>query len=229
MQMLESIKLTFADMLTPRITNLVIYILISSLIIFFLIIFVFWYLIPDLGYIGNILGFFFIGTLNFIWLFFIFSIATILFIPISTLISSLYSDKIIQQIEGNHYFYTTYPLKEGFWCGTYAGIKLLLWTSLIIIFLTPLLWIFSIGKYFSIILWIMINGYFIGKEYFELVAIRRLESNEIIEFRTKNYKRLYLGGLLCSLIFSIPILNLVAPAFTTIFTLHEFNKIKQTY
>ena len=75
----------------------------------------------------------------------------------------------------------------------------------------------------------MINGYFIGKEYFELVAIRRLESNEIIEFRAKNYKRLYLGGLLCSLIFFIPILNLVAPAFTTIFTLHEFNKIKQTY
>tara|TARA_B100001123_G_C14832127_1_gene836594 strand:+ start:4 stop:687 length:684 start_codon:yes stop_codon:yes gene_type:complete len=226
--MLESIKKTCEDIFTPTFINLFIYVLVSSLIVFFSIILFFWFLIPDLGYIGKILGFIFIGTLNVAWIFFIFSITTILFIPLSTLVFSLFSDKIIAQIEQKHYFYEPHPLKEGFLRGIFTGLKLLIWTLFLIVFFTPLLSILSVGKYFSIIFWIMINGYIIGKEYFELIAKRRLIEDEILKFRSENFKRLYLGGLLCSIIFSIPIINLIAPLFTTVFSIHEFNKIRLT-
>jgi len=56
-----------------------------------------------------------------------------------------------------------------------------------------LLFLFT-GPFFPIIFY-SINGYLLGREYFELVALRRMEFSEANALRKKNSFQIFLVGL----------------------------------
>jgi uncharacterized protein involved in cysteine biosynthesis len=71
-----------------------------------------------------------------------------------------------------------------------------------------------------------LNGYLLGREYFELVAARRLEPAKArILFRNR-LGRWWLGGVVIALMFSVPGLNLLAPVIGTAFMVHLFQSLQ---
>ncbi len=70
------------------------------------------------------------------------------------------------------------------------------------------------------ILVLAMNGYLLGREYFELVALRREPPGEVKRRRRANRFRLFSAGLLIALFSMIPLLNLLAPLFGTAFMVH---------
>src|SRR5229473_1181262 len=56
-----------------------------------------------------------------------------------------------------------------------------------------------------------LNGYLFGREYFEVVALRRLELTTVRALRTRFAGRVFLGGVAIAGLFAVPIVNLVAP------------------
>ena len=67
-----------------------------------------------------------------------------------------------------------------------------------------------------------INGYLLGREYFELVAFRRTGPTEAKALRKKHAFQLFLVGIFVAFMLTVPIVNLLAPIITTGMMVHLF-------
>jgi CysZ protein len=67
-----------------------------------------------------------------------------------------------------------------------------------------------------------VNGYLLSREYFELVALRRLEPAEARALRKANQGRLFVAGVGIALLLTIPVINLITPVVATATIIHLF-------
>jgi uncharacterized protein involved in cysteine biosynthesis len=71
-----------------------------------------------------------------------------------------------------------------------------------------------------------INGYLLGREYFELVAARRLDPVETRSLRRRHGRTLFIAGTLIAFLLTVPIVNLIAPLVGTAAMVHLFEAIR---
>ena len=203
----------------PNIFKWVLYTTILTLIALSLLSFGIVYYVKDwldtgIPFLGNFLMYG--ATLAAIWG------STILFVPTSTIIFSLFQDKIIDQIEEKYYPEVSKQLKIKFFTMLFAGIKLLGWSILINIIIFPLA-LFWGSSFFWIPINILITGYLISKEYSEALGLRKLSFIEVKELRNELFWQCWLFGIIGALIFFITIVNLFAAPFVAILILHTIN------
>ena len=67
-----------------------------------------------------------------------------------------------------------------------------------------------------------LNGYLLGREYFELVALRHLDAAAAVELRKRHRWRLFVAGVVMTFLFTVPIVNLVTPLIATAAMVHIF-------
>lgn len=72
--------------------------------------------------------------------------------------------------------------------------------------------------------WI-VNGYLLGREYFELVALRHVSIEAAKDLRRRHRTRIFLAGIVIALFATVPFLNLLAPLFATAFMVHTSKRI----
>lgn len=65
-----------------------------------------------------------------------------------------------------------------------------------------------------------VNGYLLGREYFEQVAMRRLDPEAARHLRRAHQGRIVLAGVAIAFLLTVPFLNLIAPVVATAFMLH---------
>ena len=75
----------------------------------------------------------------------------------------------------------------------------------------------------NIFVFYFMNGYLISTEYFELISLRRLSFPDYNKLWKKKFFGIYMGGVICSIGMSIPILNLFVPYLSTAFMVHLFD------
>ena len=66
------------------------------------------------------------------------------------------------------------------------------------------------------------NGYLLGREYFELAAMRHLPLAEAKQLRQANRGTMFLCGVVIAGLASVPIVNLLTPLFATAFMVHVY-------
>lgn len=151
----------------------------------------------------------------------------ILFPAVMVLILELLLEDIAEAVERRHYPdlppARAQPLGETLATGLVfvlvtVGLNLLfLPLYLLLLFVPPL----------NLILFYALNGYLFGREYFELVALRRLEVPEAKRMRRRHGGRLFLAGVVITVLMTIPLVNLVAPIVATAFSVHLFEGLKR--
>jgi len=67
-----------------------------------------------------------------------------------------------------------------------------------------------------------VNGYLLSREYFELVALRRVEIAEARALRRANGGRLFAAGVVIAFLLTVPVVNLLAPIIATAAMVHLF-------
>ena len=72
-----------------------------------------------------------------------------------------------------------------------------------------------------------LNGYLLGREFFELVAIMNLNPNQIRILRKKQKLTVFFIGLVLALISMVPILNLLLPLYATALMTHVFHYLQK--
>jgi uncharacterized protein involved in cysteine biosynthesis len=72
----------------------------------------------------------------------------------------------------------------------------------------------------NIPVYLALNGYLLGREYFTLVAGQRLSLGELDQLRRRQRGRLWLAGALIALMLMIPGFNLIAPVVAIAFMVH---------
>lgn len=65
-----------------------------------------------------------------------------------------------------------------------------------------------------------VNGYLLGREYFELVALRRLEPDQARALRKRHQGALFVSGAATAFLLTVPIVNLLAPIIFTAAMVH---------
>lgn len=70
----------------------------------------------------------------------------------------------------------------------------------------------------------VVNGLLVGREYYELVALRRLDRPTAHSLRRAHEGELLLTGAALTFLLTVPFVNLIAPVFATAAMVHRFER-----
>ncbi len=69
-----------------------------------------------------------------------------------------------------------------------------------------------------------VNGYLLGREYFELVASRRMNPRDVTALRKQKQGGIWLTGIGIAFLLTVPLVNLLMPVVATAAMVHLFEK-----
>ncbi len=138
------------------------------------------------------------------------------------LIASLMLESICRAVEARHYPQLPGPRSQSVSEAIVIGVRFAIILVLLNILVLPLVFF---GPLYFVVSWAL-NGYLLGREYFELVACRRLNHAEIRATRRSHGFATWLAGLVIAVVASIPIVNLLLPLFGTAFMLHTYERLR---
>lgn len=72
-----------------------------------------------------------------------------------------------------------------------------------------------------------LNGYLVGREYFELVALRRMSWREVRGLRRRHRLGVLIAGVAIAGMLSIPLVNWVTPVIAVAFMLHIYERLRR--
>lgn len=133
------------------------------------------------------------------------------------IVASMFLEKVALAVEARHYpglpMARDIPLSEDVKGAVLLALKAL---GLNLLFLPAYIFIGPLAP----LLYVTLNGYIIGRDYFQQVALRRLPLAEIDGAFLKNRRRYWLGGAVIAGLGSVPFINLLTPVLATAFFIH---------
>lgn len=72
----------------------------------------------------------------------------------------------------------------------------------------------------NLIAFFLVNGYLLGREFFEFAAMRFRSPDDARQFRVKNALTVFMAGLVIAAFLAIPLLNLLTPLFAAGMMVH---------
>lgn len=139
-----------------------------------------------------------------------------LFPAVSGFVLSFLLEDVVKAVEARHYPHLSQPRIVGL----RESLGLALRFMLIIILLNTLALPLYLIPGLNIVCFYLLNGYILGREYFELVALRRLSYPEVKEWRWRNRSLLLGIGVVVAFLLTIPLLNLTIPVLTAVYMTH---------
>ena len=142
--------------------------------------------------------------------------AGFLLAPVTAIFAGFFIDDIAQHVEETHYSEDqpgkAVPLDISIWLA-------LKFTVLVILAnLFALLLVLLPGINFAI--FFFVNGYLLGREFFQFAAMRFRTEKEAALLRKKNSLVVFAAGLLIAALMSVPIVNLFTPVFAAGMMVH---------
>jgi uncharacterized protein involved in cysteine biosynthesis len=151
-------------------------------------------------------------------------LAWLIFPSTAILILGFFLDRVIAEVESRHYPELPAPRDIGIGASLASAIRLALLALLLNVLALPLYVFFPV---INVVLFFGINGYLVGREYFEAVASRRLEY-PLVKAMWRHYRaRLVVAGAIVAFMLSVPVLNLAAPLIGVAFMLHYFENLRR--
>jgi CysZ protein len=141
--------------------------------------------------------------------------------PVTSLIAGLYLDDIAGEVERVRYP-SDPPGKE---LPTLQAIALALKFFVLVLAVNILALFLLLVPGVNLIAFYLGNGYLLGREYFELAAMRHVTQEEARALRKANRLTILSSGLIIAGLASMPILNLITPLFATAFMVHVYKDI----
>jgi CysZ protein len=143
--------------------------------------------------------------------------------PVTSLIAGLYLDDIAAEVERAAYP-SDPPGKE---LATLPAIFLALKFFLVVLAVNILALFLLLIPGVNLIAFYLGNGYLLGREYFELAAMRHMPPDGAKQMRKANRVTVLLCGLIIAVVASVPILNLITPLFATAFMVRIFKGLSR--
>jgi CysZ protein len=142
--------------------------------------------------------------------------------PVAAIFGSLYLDRIAARVDAH--FFPNDPKAPGTSLATGLGetLRLIVLTLLLNVALLPM----DIGvPGLAELATILAKGWLLGREFFELAALRHLSRAGSDAMRARHSARIYAAGLLISILTAIPLIDLIAPFFGSALMAHLFKRL----
>lgn len=147
-----------------------------------------------------------------------------LMVPVASAFTGLFLEDVVDAVEDRHF--PTLPdaraqtLGEGL-LGAVNFFGIALGANIVALFLWPFA-----GPLVPVLFW-SLNGYLLGREYFTLVAQRRIGRAEAKALWRANRARIWGAGILMAAPLSIPVVNLLIPVFGVATFTHLFHRLNR--
>lgn len=145
-----------------------------------------------------------------------------LMVPVASAFTGIFLDDVAEAVEARHYPdlppATPIPLLDqirdsiGF-LGVVLGVNLV-----------ALVLYFFVGPVAPFLFW-AVNGFLLGREYFQMAAMRRLGRQGARDLRRRHGATIFLAGLLMAVPLSLPLVNLVIPILGAAVFTHLVNRL----
>ncbi|MEQ9518158.1 MAG: sulfate transporter family protein [Parvibaculum sp.] len=151
-------------------------------------------------------------------------VMVLLLMPVSALFAGLFLEEVAGAVETRHYPEETAGRDQPFVQGLWIALK---FTALLIV-----LNLIALPLYFipivNIVTYWGLNGYLLGREYFELVALRHRRPNDARTLRRQKSFSVFFAGVGVAALASIPVLNLLTPFFATAMMVHLHKRFSES-
>jgi CysZ protein len=182
-----------------------------------------WWLAPDsidIPFVGEVTG---VETLlGWASVLVMLGLSIFLMVPVASAFTGFFLEDVAQAVEARHYPHLPpahiLPLTETLrQAVNFLG--LVLAVNALALFIYPFA-----GPAIPVVFWV-VNGFLLGREYFTLVALRRLPPVEVKAMRRRNRLRLWLAGTLMAMPLSVPVVNLLVPVLGVATFTHLFHRL----
>lgn len=141
--------------------------------------------------------------------------------PISSLIGALFLDEVASEVERTEFPADppgrSLPIAQSMLLSVkFFGLVLLVNFFALLMLLIPGI---------NLIAFFAANGYLLGREYFELVAMRFRPIEEAKALRRDNAVRVFIAGLMIAGIVIVPVLNFITPVLATAFMVRVHKRL----
>ncbi len=135
---------------------------------------------------------------------------------VTAFVGSFFVDEVADAVERQ-----TYPAEPPghalpFWRALIEGVKFALLALAVYLCALPFIFFAGIG----VIILFLANSYLLGREYFELAAMRFRTPHDAKAMRKTNAAYIFLAGMVIAVFVSIPLVNLATPIFAMAYMVH---------
>ena len=151
-------------------------------------------------------------------------LSVFLMVPVASAITSLFLDEVAEAVEDQHY--PDLPPMPGttFSEGlrdTISFLGILIGANLLAFILYAML------PFAAFFIFYALNGFLLGREYFQLAAMRRIGRTAAIAMRKQHQGTIWLAGCLMAVPLSFPFINLVIPVLGAATFTHLFHRLNR--
>ncbi|MFN3955231.1 MAG: EI24 domain-containing protein [Pararhodobacter sp.] len=155
-------------------------------------------------------------------LIFMMVLSVFLMAPVASAFTGLFLDDVADAVEARHYPQLPRAPRATLWVTLTDSARY--FALLIGLNLLGLLLFIVSGGLGMLGLW-LINGFLLAREYFTMIALRRLPPSEAKALRQRHPVRLWLAGALLAVLLSIPLVNLFAPVLGAAVFTHLYHRL----
>lgn len=151
-------------------------------------------------------------------------LSVFLMVPVAAAVVGFFLEGIAEAVEARHY--PDLPPARALGLATQVGEALRFFVLVVAVNLLALAIYLAVAPVAPFVFWV-VNGFLLGREYFQLVALRRLGRAEAKALREKHFATIWLTGTAMAIPLSVPVLNLLVPiAGVAVFT-HQFHRLSK--
>jgi CysZ protein len=141
---------------------------------------------------------------------------------------SFFLDAIVEAVERRHYPGLPAPRQQPLWEQVWRALGFGALAIALNLLALPFYLLLLFVPPFNLLLFYGLNGYLFGREYFDVVAVRRLDPAALRSLRQGRRGRLLLAGAMIAFLLTLPIINLAMPIVAASFMVHVFQDLSRS-
>lgn len=153
------------------------------------------------------------------------ALATLVFPGVVSAVLGVFLDDVARLVEERHYAGRgpgrDIPVAEALTSA--AGLAA--WTVGLNLVFLPLYLVLFFAPPLNLVVYYMLNGRLLGREYFETVALRRVDAGVMAALRQRHGWTIWLAGAATAALLTVPLVNLVAAVVGVAAMVHIFHKL----
>lgn len=146
-----------------------------------------------------------------------------LMVPVASAFTGLFLEDVARAVERKHYPSLPSPPRIPFRENLIDSLNFL---GLLLAVNVLALGVYAFLNVFSPLVFWAINGYLLGREYFQMAAMRRLGRAGAKALYKQNWVEIWLAGVLMAIPLTIPLINLLIPILAAATFTHMFHRLE---
>jgi len=146
-----------------------------------------------------------------------------LMVPVASAFTSLFLEDVAQAVEDRHYPHLPPAPRIPFSAALQDSLNFL---GLLIVANLAALIVYAMTSIAAPVVFWALNGFLLGREYFQLVAMRRLGRAGAKALRRRHGLTIWIAGILMAMPLSIPLVNLLVPVLGAATFTHLFHRLQ---